>query len=174
MILIKVDSVPGGQTGAMQRILHNLSCLLLALALALFGLGVAGPTKGATLVELCADGNAQQVWLDADGNPVLPGKTHAKCLDCLLFSAPLPETTTVTLAFGPLRLPEGTVPPAAPEATPVAHLRPIPRGPPAAASETGRLGDLRSLVRSLHLSAPAPLDPRQAAHVPVADLWAFL
>lgn len=158
----------------MQRILHSLSCLLLALALALSGPGVAGPMKGATLVELCADGSAQQVWLDADGNPVPPGESHANCLDCLLFSAPLPEVTTVALPLAPLRASERTVLPDAPETTPVAHFRPIPRGPPAAASEDRRLGDLRPLFRSLHLSAPATLDPRQAARAPMADLRAIL
>ncbi len=174
LIFINAESVPGGQTATMQRILHILSCYVLALSLALSGPGVAGPVKGAMLVELCADGSVQQIWLDTDGNPVQPAKSHAKCLDCLLFSAPLPDTTTVTLAFGPLRSPEWSALPGAPETTPAAHLRPIPRGPPAAESEAERLGDLRPLIRSLHLSALASLDPHQAARAPVTDPRAIL
>lgn len=174
MIFINDESVPGGQTVIMQRILHIFTCFVLALSLALSGPGVVGPVKGAMLVELCADGSVQQIWLDADGSPVQPAKSHAKCLDCLLFSAPLPEMTTVTLALVPLRLPEKTVLPDAPETTPAPHLRPIPRGPPAAESEAGRVGDLRPLIRSLHLSALASLDPHQAARAPVTDPRAIL
>ncbi len=174
LIFIMAKSASGGQTVTMQRIFHIFSCFVLALSLALSGPGVAGPVKGAMLAELCADGGARQIWLDADGNPVQPGKFHAKCLDCLLFSAPLPDAATVALAFGPLRAPERSVVPGAPETTPVAHLRPIPRAPPAAESEDGRLGGLRPLIRSLHLSALAPLDSHQAAHAPVTDLRALL
>jgi hypothetical protein len=174
LIFINAGSVPSGQTVTMQRILHIFSCFVLALSLALSGPGVAGPVKGAMLVELCADGSAQQIWLDADGNPVQPAKSHAKCLDCLLFSAPLPDATTVTLAFGPLRSPERSVLPGAPETTPAAHLRPIPRAPPAAESEAGRPGDLRPLIPSLHLSALAPLDSHQAARAPVTGPRAIL
>lgn len=158
----------------MQRISHILFCLTLALSLALSGPGVAGPMKGAMLVELCADGSAQQIWLDADGNPVQPGENHAKCIHCIMFSASLPEAITITLAFGSLSVPEKPVLPAAPETTLVAHLRPTPRGPPAMASGDWRLGDQRPLIRSLHLTTPVPLDSCQARHVLVTDLRAIL
>lgn len=157
----------------MQRIVHSVSCLLLALALVLTGPGGSGPAKGAMLVELCAGDSPRLIWLDAGGNPVEPGKTHAKCLDCLLFSAPLPGTAAALPILDPRRVSSGPVLPDTQTTTPVAHLRPIPRGPPAASSEVWRYGDPRPAIWSLHLSALLPLDHDQvAAAAPVTDLRA--
>jgi hypothetical protein len=114
-----------GQTVTMQRLAHILSCLILALALVLNGPGSVGPAKGAIMVTLCAGDAPATIWLDVDGNPVLPGQNHAKCLDCLLFAAPLPRTFSLLPLYAPLRIPAGRNLPVA-----VVPWHPDSRGPP--------------------------------------------
>lgn len=151
----------------MQRIVQSLSCLLLALALALSGPGIAGPAKGAILVDLCAGDTPAQIWLDAEGNPVDPGDDHVKCLDCLLFSAPLPAAADGLLTPAPLGLPAGLAQSANPPTRPLAHLRPLPRGPPAAARAGLRHGQPRPVTRPPHPSHHLAHDTHQAtAKVP--------
>jgi hypothetical protein len=160
---------------AMQRITHILSCLVLAFALILTGPGGASPAKGAMLVELCADDATSLVWIDAEGNPVTPGLAHIKCLDCLLFAVPLPNLADGLLSIDPLPVASGMSLPAARPTHPVAHLRPIPRGPPAVNGDILRLGSLRHEFRSLELLATLPLEFHQAAHMARAtDLRAIL
>jgi hypothetical protein len=127
---IKDHRPPLGQSNAMKAIIHRISCLVLALALVLTGPGLAGPAKGAMLVELCAEDMPRLVWIDAEGNPIQPRETHIKCLDCLLSSAPPPEPARLRLGLAPLRVPTGLSLPIPPEPLPVAHRRPLPRGPP--------------------------------------------
>lgn len=146
----------------MQTLVHRFTSLLLALALVLTGPGLAGPAKGAMLVELCADGAQKLIWLDAEGNPIQPGKVHTKCLDCLLFSATLPEPAGLRFLPAPLRVSAGLSLPVPPEPRPIAHLRPIPRGPPAAKGEDWRPADPRPDTRSLPWLALVGLDSHQA------------
>ncbi|MDZ4087851.1 MAG: hypothetical protein U1E69_13740 [Tabrizicola sp.] len=150
----------------MQKLAQTLGCLVLALVLALAlvltGPGGAGPVKGAMLVELCADGATSLVWIDADGAPVVPGKSHAKCLDCLVFSPPLPEIADGRLTLASLRGTASLSLPAPPACQPVAHLRPAPRGPPAADARAMRQGDPRPAFRSLHPSALRQIDFHQS------------
>jgi hypothetical protein len=175
LIFIKETSPAPGYRDGMQRFVHSLSCLVLAFALILTGPGGAGPAKGAVLVELCADAAASMVWIDADGNPIAPGKTHAKCLDCLLFSVPLPSLSNGLLTFDPLRVTTGLSLPVPPLSLPIAHLRPSPRGPPAMESEVLRFGGPRPFAWSLHLLALQSLDFHQAAQmVRVTDPRAIL
>jgi hypothetical protein len=147
---------------AMQRIAHSLSCLVLAFALILTGPGGAGPAKGAMLVELCADDATSLVWIDAEGNPVTPGPAHIKCLDCLLFSAPLPNLADGLFSIDPLPVAPGMPLSAARPTHPVAHLHPIPRGPPAVKGDILRLGSLRHDFRSLEPLAKLSLEFHQA------------
>lgn len=165
LILIKELASAPGYRDVMQRIVHSLSCLVLAFALILTGPGGAGPAKGAMLVELCADTATSLVWIDAEGNPVAPGKMHAKCLDCLLFAAPLPNLSNGLLTFDPLRVATGLSLPVPPPTWPIAHLRPSPRGPPAVEREVLRFGGLRPDAWSLHPLALQSLDFHQAAHM---------
>jgi hypothetical protein len=76
---------------------------VLAIVLALTSVGAAmarGAMAGGSLVEICAEGGAATLRLDAGGNPVLPG-AH-QCLECLaaLGAAPLPAPGPVP----PLRI----------------------------------------------------------------------
>lgn len=174
LILIKDTRPAPGHTDAMKAFVHRISCLLLALALVLTGPGLAGPAKGALLVELCAGDTPRMIWIDAEGNPIQPDRTHVKCLDCLQFSAPSPETASLRLIPELLRVPTGLSLPIPPEPLPIAHLRPIPRGPPAVKSETVRLGDPRPKPWSLYPSAPQQLDIHQTAfRAPATDLRAI-
>jgi hypothetical protein len=175
LIFIKELLSALGQKTAMQRCVHSLACLLLALALVLTGPGGAGPAKGAMLVELCADDTTSLVWIDSAGNPIAPGRTHAKCLDCLLFSAPLPDEVAALLALDPLCADTGLSLPMSSLTHSIAHLRPMPRGPPATESLDMRHGDPRPCTRSLHPMAQPPLDFPQATHkARVTDLRANL
>lgn len=162
LILIKARSKPFGHSGPMQRAIHSLSCLMLALALVLSGPGGTAPAKGAMLVELCADGAPSLIWIDAEGTPVPPPGSHVKCLDCIIFSAPLPDRADGCLAPLPSRLALGLSLPAPPMARPIAHLRPIPRGPPPARGRVLRDGDLRPAMWSPHLLVQILLDEDQA------------
>lgn len=171
MIFIK-DAAPAlGQTRAMQRFVHTLTCMFLALAMALAGPGIVGPVKGATLVALCADGSADRMWLDAEGNPTTPDRAHARCLDCLLFSAPLPDA-----ADGCLSIDQSGITPDLPLPAPIllrvyAHLRPDPRGPPTPANDAMRFGYPCADTRFLGLLAQPPLDCPQATRlIRVTDL----
>lgn len=162
LISVKESLAAFGQTGPMQKLAQTLGCLVLALALVLTGPGGAGPVKGAMLVELCADGTASLVWIDAEGAPVAPGKFHAKCLDCLVFSPPLPEIADGRLTLASLRRAASLSLPTPLPCQPVAHLRPAPRGPPAADARAMRQGDPRPAFRSLHPSALRRIDFHQS------------
>lgn len=165
LISIKESPVAFGQTGPMQRISQTLGCLVLALALILAGPGGASPVKGAMLVDLCANGVSSMVWIDAEGAPVLPGKIHAKCLDCMVFSPNLPAITDGRLTFDPLRMATGLSLAVLPQRQPIAHLRPASRGPPAAERHAMRQRDPRLATRSLHLLALQPFDFYQSTHL---------
>jgi hypothetical protein len=165
LIFIKESASAPGYRDVMQRIVHSLSCLVLAFALILTGPGGAGPAKGAMLVELCADSATSLVWIDAEGNPIAPSRVHTKCLDCLLFSAPLPNLSDGLLTFDPLRAATDLSLPVPPPTWPIAHLRPSPRGPPAVESEVLRFGGLRPDAWSLHLLALQPLEYNQVTRM---------
>ena len=174
LIYINQQRVALRYQNAMPRIAHSLSCLLLAFALILTGPGGAGPAKGAMLVELCADDAASPVWIDAEGNPIAPGPLHAKCLDCLLFSAPLPNHADGLPARESLSVAAGLSLPLTRPIQPVAHLRPIPRGPPVVNGDIPRLGSLGHDFRPLELLATLPLEVHQALGMArVTDLRAI-
>lgn len=145
----------------MPRLVHHLSCLILALALSLAGPGGTGQANGAILLDLCAGDAVAQVWVDAGGNPVEPGPSHSNCPECLLYSAPLPEPFALGDArpFPPVPASLPVAVPPEPQAT--AHLRPDPRGPPSTPHDMWRHRDPRLALRSLHLPAPNRLDSRQ-------------
>jgi hypothetical protein len=86
---------------AMRRIVHRLCVLVLAFAVILTGPGGAGRAEGAMLVELCSGDATAAVWINAEGSPVTSNRALGKCLDCLLFSAPL--------ARGPLAMERGVL-----------------------------------------------------------------
>jgi hypothetical protein len=163
LILIKVSPPRLGQTVTMQRSVHILSCLILALALVLTGPGSVGPAKGAIMVTLCAGDTPVTIWLDADGNPVAPGASHAKCPDCLLFSAPLPKTFAQLPLFAPSRVPAGLTLLVGTAPWQIAHLRPDPRGPPRAPTGVSREPDPRLSPRSRLQSTLPMLDKDQAS-----------
>jgi hypothetical protein len=155
LIYIKKRDAALRYHGGMPRIAHTLSCLLLAFALILSGPGGSGPAKGALLVELCADKAVSLVWIDDDGNPITLGQEHGKCLDCLIFSAPLPRPADGLVARNPLPVAPGlSLPVSSPPQT-VAYLRPTPRGPPTAEGAMFRLG---SLPRDSRFSLPSAVD----------------
>jgi hypothetical protein len=149
LIFIKESSRALCQTDSMQRIAQCLTCLTLALALVLTGPGGAGPAKGAMLIELCAGDRSSQVWIDAEGNPVNPGKMHGTCLYCIDFTAPFPTAADGLLAPGRLPRRSGPSLPVSLPTPPIAYLRSLPRGPPVLARESLRLGDPRPDTRSL-------------------------
>jgi hypothetical protein len=151
-----------GQTVTMQRLAHILSCLILALALVLNGPGSVGPAKGAIMVTLCAGDAPATIWLDVDGNPVLPGQTHAKCLDCLLFAAPLPRTFSLLPLHAPLHIRTGLNQPVAVVPWQTAYLHPDSRGPPPAQADAFRNRDLCRAVQSRLQSTLLQLDEYQA------------
>lgn len=161
LIFIKESPSLFGQTRVMQRIVHSIMSLLLAATLVLGGPGLASPTKGAMPVEICAGQTISLVWLDAEGNPVDSGSEHIKCLDCLLFSAPLPDRSHVRLIVAPLRVPSGLSSPVTPDPNPVTYLFPSPRGPPATTGNSMRLGDPRLDLRSLRKVSRTLLDSYQ-------------
>jgi hypothetical protein len=123
----------------MQRIFHSLPCLLLTLALTLTGPGGAGPAKGDMLIEICSDGATSMVWVDADGNTVPPGGTHAKVLKLLVVSALMPGTMTGLPARNSLPVVARHSMFVLMPVLPLAHLCPIPRGP---LTETDGLGGI--------------------------------
>ena len=147
----------------MRWTLHRLVCLILALGLGLSGPGAAASVPGGTLVVLCAGDQPETVWLDARGNPVSPVKSHAKCLDCLLFSAPLPGKADVMFAGRSLG-PASCAVSRSRFLIPVpSHLRPATRAPPVpvgrlALSKTDSLIDILQSKDSAAVRA-ATLDP---------------
>jgi hypothetical protein len=161
LIFIKESPCALGQTEVMQRFLNSLFCLVLAFALALTSPGGVGPTKGALLIELCAEDSTSLVWIDAEGNPIEPGGVHSKCLDCLLFAAHLPNIADGLLTLAPLPLASGLSLPVPPPTHPIAHLHPIPRGPPVAESKVLRHGSPRPDTRFLHLLVTLLIDSNQ-------------
>jgi hypothetical protein len=175
LIFIKVTPPALGYRVVMQRIVHSLSCLVLAFALILTGPGGAGPAKGAMLVELCAADTTSLLWIDAEGNPISPGLHHAKCLDCLLFSAPLPNLADGLLPLDSLPVAPGLSQPVVRPMQPVAHLRPMPRGPPVVKGDILRLVSPRPDFRSVKPLATLPLEFHQVLHmVKLTDLRANL
>lgn len=163
LIFIKESSFAFGYGQAMQRIFHSLSCLILALALTLTGPGGAGPAKGDMLIEICSNGATSMVWADADGNPVPADRSHAKCLDCLFFSAPVPGTTIGLAARDSRPIAAGHSSFVPIPVLPVAHLRPIPRGPPMGSDGVVRIGDSKSDTSPHHSSDLQLLDHLQVA-----------
>lgn len=115
----------------MNRYVHSLSCLLLALALVLTGPGAGGAATGATMVVLCGGDMPQTVWLDAKGNPVDPAEICDNCPYCLVFKAPPTDVFAPLPAFDvvPVQVRLGPDVPAVPR--PAGYLHPDPRGPPA-------------------------------------------
>lgn len=147
----------------MQRITHSLSCLVVAIALILVGPGVSGPTKGDMLIEICSDDATRMVWIDAEGNPVSSDGNHAKCLECLLFSAPPPGISDGLLARRPRLLAAGHSRLAPRPVLPIAYLRPVPRGPPAAQDSVMRVGAPYPDAQTDHSSGQRLLDHQQVA-----------
>ena len=158
----------------MQRIVHSMTCLLLALALTLAGPGNAGSTQGMMLVELCIEKSSRLVWVDDSGLPAEPEDMHDKCLYCLVFSNVPPEAGGQFLILAQRRVPAGLSLPARPEPHSIAHLRPIPRGPPLAEGHRLRIGDPRPHPWSRDPETDQAVDVRQSSVLsPVTDLRAI-
>ncbi len=119
----------------MKNAVSLLPRLLLIVCLVSYGpLAMAGAGSGSTAytMEICADGVAEIVRFDADGNPV---KSLAECLDCLtcchvtgvepeMFSTPirslaLPTISAAVASVDTLLIRNS-------------KIRPLPRGPPLA------------------------------------------
>lgn len=122
-----------GRHVCMKSVFSSLFGLLLAVCLTLYGpLGMvtAGTDGGVFSIELCADGVAKTVLVDADGQPVAHTRNCPDCLMCCNAvgarpNAPLCATHSVALlelqTDGPLFH------------NPVFKKRnilPVPRGPP--------------------------------------------
>lgn len=111
---------------------------LLSLCLTLYGsFGVGQPWMGPAwgeavfMVELCADGGATTIQMDADGNPVEPASNCPECLTCCQAVAAIVRVTCPALP--PIVFAE-TVPNHLPARFPVSskrHIFAAPRGPPA-------------------------------------------
>lgn len=159
LISIKESSSETGQIAAMQRVLHSLSCVLLMLVLVLTGPGAA---SGATMLVICGGEDTSIVWLDQDGDPVDPEAPQHKCPECLSFDLPPPATVAPSAARAPLHIAARLSLPEAPRTEPIAHLRPDPRGSPAAPASCRRDGDPRHDTWSLPCTAHEAHDPDHA------------
>lgn len=164
MIFIKEHPPETGQTATMLRVLHSLSCALLALALVLAGPGVPRAAEGATMLVICAGESTSTVWLDRDGNPVDPAAQRHNCPDCLTFDLPPSPTMTPAVSRVPSGLAARTSLPGDLRAEPIAHLRPDPRGPPALSASCRRDGDPRHDTWFLPCATRDPLDQHQAGN----------
>jgi hypothetical protein len=155
---------------AMQKLVHSLSCLLLALVLILSGPGATGAANGATMVVLCSGDTPATVWLDAQGNPVDPAAACYKCPHCLMSDAPPADTAGLRLILDALPVPVRLVLAVPPLPSPVAYLCPDPRGPPPPLSDSLRLGDQRPKARSLVRMVPTWLDHYQVSRRALAGV----
>lgn len=157
LILIKVRKPRLWSVGRMTDLPRLLLRLLLLLSLAILGPGTevqAMAAQAPTMMVICGESGATTVWLDASGKPV-QSPDCSTCPDCLSAAA----TPDLPAAFQ-LSAPQPRAPsriwlpePALPLA--VAHLRPVPRGPPAPAPMAVGPNDA---VRSFRAIAPAPLE----------------
>lgn len=118
----------------MNHVLPNLMRLLMALCLAGYGTfsmaGVSGDS-GSFFMEICADGVALTVLVDADGQPVESEETCPDCHACCFLSSFGPPQVSAQLLV-PIHVEINAERPAF--ATPVFQKRnilPVPRGPPA-------------------------------------------
>lgn len=136
----------------MNRMSRLLYGLIVAVALALSGPGasVAGlAAAGLTPMELCGNGDAQIIWLDAQGNPV--EEPLPCCAECPICSAQGPAALPGAPAAVPLRSVRGRSLPhhAGARFAPASrrHGRPEARGPPVSTpKKTGPCGIFRTLV----------------------------
>lgn len=65
--------------------LHHVSCLIVALALALLGQGAVAHGMGATdktMLVICGSEGAETIWIDATGSPVERDQTCIDCPEC--------------------------------------------------------------------------------------------
>lgn len=120
----------------MRTVLHHVSSLIVAIALALVGQGAGGHGMGTTdhtMLVICGSEGAETIWLDAAGNPVEREQTCLDCPDCTagegnsFHNDPM---VAVILAYKDqalVRLPTGLPPAIQP------HLRPATRAPPSLA-----------------------------------------
>lgn len=107
--------------------------LLLSMCLALYGTsGMARSGGGAVFsMEICADGVAKTVMLDASGTPIEPAENCPECLTCCqaIWSL-MPENCVVSPSFVPLEIKVGGLIGQDPRVT-KRNIYPAPRGPPA-------------------------------------------
>jgi len=107
--------------------------LLLTLSLVFYGSAGMAKVGGNAVVsmEICADGFAKTVSLDANGNPVEPTQTCPECLKCChAFGALPPMMWSHFPSLNRLDI-EGTQPVTNTPIVNKRNLYPAPRGPPA-------------------------------------------
>jgi hypothetical protein len=114
------------------------------------------------LVEICAGDLPELVWVDAEGKPADPLMPHVKCLDCLLYAAPLPGSADGLLTLASLHVTADASLPDLSPLIPLAHSRPLPRGPPAAGKTVVRAGGLRPNLLPPGLLVDPSLDSYQS------------
>ncbi len=157
LILIKVRGPRLWSVGRMTDLPRLMLRLFLLLALAILGPGTdaqAMAPHAPTMMVICGESGATTVWLDASGQPVQPPDCGT-CPDCLSAAA-TPDLPAVFLFSAPqLRAPARVWMPEPAQPLAVAHLRPVPRGPPAPAPMAVGPNDA---VRSFRATAPAPLE----------------
>lgn len=147
-------------TPRIRPLFHMLFCLLLQVAVVVYGAAPGGALTPAamapavsgplTAMVICGDGGARTVFLDAQGNPAEPGSC-CDCLKCLTFSADLPIVPPAGMSLRRI-MAAGTAPDAAPPLAVAPCLHPLPRGPPccvmprAPAAADGAGAEGRSLI----------------------------
>lgn len=117
----------------MRSVGSSILALLVALCLAFYGpFGMARASDGSVIsMVICADGVAQTVLIDADGNPVDPVQTCPDCLTCCHATGVLPpQIGGVAASFARL-IGDIATPPAPDPFLTTRNLLPAPRGPPA-------------------------------------------
>lgn len=120
------------RSNSMSKLLHMFVCLVAILAFTGAGATLAAATVHGPISELviCGGDGAKTIRLDAQGNPV-DGKLCCDCLDCLVLSGDLPVYVP-DVQLWTATLPADRPLPTAPSVALSSHLRPLPRGPPAA------------------------------------------
>ncbi len=134
----------------MKNVCTILLGLLLAACLTLYGpfsTAMAGGSAAFSM-EICADGVAKTVLIDADGNPVEPDQVCAKCLTCCQATGALiPVICAAAPSFVLLDMNVDN-PSAQDPVLTKRNIHPAPRGPPVVQLYMLNMPELISLDQS--------------------------
>lgn len=163
LILVKAIPAFTGQISRMVQAVRFLLALSMIVSVALYGaVAAVASTQGTVVSEMviCSDGGEQTIWVDAAGNPAQSPDECCNCLKCLHISADGLMPVSVRSVFAQSTS-SGPVRPAVAAPAHRHHLRPQPRGPPAAIKVIVA-GSVIAANRAVAQAFPTLLETHQA------------